>query len=75
MSGNSSHKPCLSRRPPLVEIINLNRERKAREKKAAKSKAIENRLVFGRSRADKASIKQQLEREARNLDGSKLSED
>lgn len=59
----------------MAEIINLNRERKARGKIASQKKATENRITFGRSRSEKTVAKLRLEQLARNLDGSKRTED
>lgn len=38
----------------MAEIVNLNHARKGRAKATAKSQAVENRVRFGRTKADKA---------------------
>ena len=55
-----------------VEIVNLNKARKARARDAAKSLAAENRVAFGRTRAEKAKGKAEAAQAARLLDGKRL---
>lgn len=54
----------------MAEPINLNRARKAREKAAARATAAENRVRFGRTRAEKDAARAEAERAARVLDGA-----
>ncbi len=54
----------------MAEPINLNRVRKARDKAAAKVQAAENRVRFGRTRAEKDAARAEAERAGRVLDGN-----
>ena len=58
----------------MSEPINLNKVRKARAKADAKSKAAENRVRFGRGKAEKAVSKLEAERARRALDQTKREE-
>jgi hypothetical protein len=58
----------------MVEIVNLNRYRKAKAKAAEDVKASNNRLLFGRSRPEKDKEKKILENIKSDLDGKKLEE-
>ncbi len=55
----------------MAEPINLNKARKAREKAAAKVQAAENRVRFGRTKAEKTVSKLEAERARRTLEGKK----
>lgn len=55
----------------MAEPINLNRARKAREKAQAKTAAAENRVRFGRTKAEKTVSKLEAERALRDLEGKK----
>lgn len=55
----------------MVEPINLNRARKAREKAQAKQTAAENRVRFGRPKAETTTAKLEAERARRELEGKK----
>jgi len=59
----------------MAEIVNLNRYRKAREKDRDKAKAEENRVRQGRTKAGKQRDADELDREARLLDGVKREDD
>ena len=52
----------------MSEPINLNRARKAREKAGAKAQAAENRVRFGRSKAETSVSKLEAEKARRALD-------
>ena len=58
----------------MTETINLNNARKARDKADAKSKAVENRVKFGRRKAEKLASKLEAERARRALDQTKREE-
>jgi hypothetical protein len=58
----------------MVEPINLNKTRKARARAAQKSEAAENRVRFGRSKAEKTASQLQAERERRAHDAKKREE-
>lgn len=55
----------------MAEILNLNRARKAKARDAAQTQAAANRAAFGRTKAEKAVVKVEAERAARDLDGAK----
>lgn len=55
----------------MTEPINLNKVRKARERAADKTQAAENRVRFGRSKAEKAASKLEAERARRAHDDAK----
>ncbi len=59
----------------MAEIVNLNRYRKAREKDRAKIAADENRVLHGRTKAEKRHDGEQQDRESRSLDGTILEDD
>lgn len=54
----------------MVEPINLNRTRKARERAEHRVQAAANRVRFGRTAAEKAAARIEAERAARRLDGA-----
>lgn len=56
----------------MVEIINLNKKRKAKTRLEKEKKAAENRIKFGRTKKEKQLEKQEKERSERYLDGHKL---
>jgi hypothetical protein len=58
----------------MAEIVNLNRFRKAKTRADEKRQAAENRVAFGRTKAEKAADKAGRERAARTLDGVKRDE-
>jgi hypothetical protein len=55
----------------MVEPINLNKARKAREKERAKAQAAANRVRFGRPKAETVTSKLEAARARRELDGKK----
>lgn len=56
----------------MADIINLNKARKAKAKAAGAAKAVENRALFGRTRAEKARDEAERARMDAGLDQSKL---
>jgi hypothetical protein len=56
----------------MGEIINLNRARKGKAKARATSAAVENRVKFGRTKADRARAEAERDAIARTVDGAKL---
>lgn len=54
----------------MAEIINLNKARKARGKAANAQKAVENRVRFGRTKAEKLADAAERARTERLLDGA-----
>jgi hypothetical protein len=55
----------------MVDPINLNKARKVRAKADAKVQAAENRVRFGRGKAEKAVSNLEAERARRALDQKK----
>lgn len=55
-----------------AEIINLRRARKTRARAAKASEAEQNKIKFGRSKADRAQLAAEAERARRQLDGAQL---
>lgn len=53
----------------MAELINLNKARKARARAEAGAKAAENRVAFGRTRADKQASEADRDKAARDLSG------
>jgi hypothetical protein len=58
----------------MVDIINLNKARKARAKSEAEELAKTNRVKFGRTREEKEAARREAERQSQTLDGKKLDE-
>jgi hypothetical protein len=58
----------------MAEIVNLNRYRKAKAKAEAKETAADNRVRFGRSKAEKEEAQRLAEKTAKDLDGKQLDE-
>ncbi|WP_309605781.1 DUF4169 family protein [Phenylobacterium sp.] len=59
----------------MTDPININRARKARAASDAKAKAAENRVRFGRSKAETTLAKLQAERARRALDQARREDD
>jgi hypothetical protein len=55
----------------MAEIINLNKARKAKARVEKAAKAVENRVRFGRTKAEKAADRAEGARADRDLDGAK----
>ncbi len=55
----------------MAEVVNLNKARKARARADDKARAAENRVRFGRPKAETAASKLEAERARRDLDGKK----
>lgn len=56
----------------MAEPINLNKARKAKAKLEAKATAAENRVRFGRTKAEKSATQLEQDRLSRRADGAKL---
>ena len=52
----------------MAKIVNLNQARKTRARADAAAKAAENRVKFGRTKAEKAQARAEAEKAARALD-------
>ena len=59
----------------MTEPINLNKARKTRARAAEKTQAAENRVRFGRTKAEKAVSRLDAERARRSHEGAKRQED
>jgi len=58
----------------LADPINLNRARKARTKAAGQVQAAENRVRFGRTKAEKLAARAEAERLTRSVDQARREE-
>jgi hypothetical protein len=56
----------------MAEIINLRRARKQRDRTAAERQADQNRISFGRSKAERNLTEAGRDKAARALDGHRL---
>lgn len=59
----------------MADVVNLNRFRKDKTRAAEKRQAAENRVVFGRTKAEKAADKAARDRADRMLDGARREEE
>jgi hypothetical protein len=59
----------------MADPINLRRARKAKARIAHDTQAAQNRLSFGRSKADKAFIEANKKQASQQLDGLRLVKD
>jgi hypothetical protein len=55
-----------------VTVVSLSKARKARAKAADKAQAAENRVAFGRTKAERVQAKSEVIRAARSLDDKRL---
>lgn len=55
----------------MAEIVNLKRVRKAKQRQSEAAQAAENRMAFGRSKAEKKLSKTAKEAAERLLEGHK----
>jgi hypothetical protein len=58
----------------MGDVVNLNRYRKQRQRIEDAKQATENRVRFGRDKAERTRTKAEQERETRNLDNSHLDD-
>jgi len=58
----------------MSEIVNLNKFRKSKARLGKEDQAAENRVRFGRSKAEKSRAKQDHDRREQDLDGKDMSE-
>ncbi|MDO8606655.1 MAG: DUF4169 family protein [Phaeospirillum sp.] len=58
----------------MAEIVNLNHYRKAKNRVAAEVEASNNRVLFGRKRAEAEVARKLAEKKKEGLDGKKLSD-
>lgn len=59
----------------MSDVVNLNRFRKAKDKQAREIKAQENRVAFGRTKAEKELAKARDAQAQRRHDGHRLHDD
>ena len=58
-----------------MTVVNLNKARKAREQSKTRAEAAENRVKFGRPKAETAKSRLEVEKAARDLDGKRRDPD
>ncbi len=58
-----------------AEVVNLRRRRKAKARADKAARADENRVRFGRTKAEKARDASETDRRRRDLDGKKLDDE
>lgn len=58
----------------MADVVNLNRFRKMRQKEEREKTAGENRVRFGRTKAEKLRDRQGAERRQTDLDGKKVED-
>jgi hypothetical protein len=56
----------------LAEIVNLRRARKLKERERSQAEAAQNRVVFGRSKAEKRLTERERTLAEASLDGRRL---
>lgn len=56
----------------MAAVVNLNRFRKAKKREEDERRAAENRIAFGRSKAERRRVETEDERRRRELDGKRL---
>jgi hypothetical protein len=59
----------------MAEIVNLRRARKQRARQVAEKQAEQNRLTFGRSKAERLVTEAERDKAAQALDGHRLPGD
>ncbi|GGE42516.1 amidase [Agaricicola taiwanensis] len=59
----------------MAEVINLNKARKAKTRDEKTARAEQNRVSFGRTKAEKDVERMKAEQAARNLDGHRRGRD
>ncbi len=56
----------------MADVVNLNQFRKAKARADQTKKAQDNRVKFGRTKAEKTAAKRDLDNEDRTLDGKEI---
>lgn len=59
----------------MSNVVNLNKARKAKARVEAQDQAKANRAKFGRTKAQAAVVKSEIEKTERALDGAKRETD
>ncbi|WID97731.1 DUF4169 family protein [Bosea vestrisii] len=57
----------------MAEIVNLRRARKARDRASAEAQAAQNRIEFGRTKAERKLTEAEKAQAERRLEGHRLS--
>ncbi len=57
----------------MAEIVNLRRARKRRARQEAEQQAQQNRIAFGRTKAERSHTEAERDKAARTLDGHRLA--
>lgn len=57
----------------MAEIVNLRRARKQRARQEAEQQAQQNRIAFGRTKAERSLTQAERDKAARILDGHRLA--
>lgn len=60
--------------PKMAEIVNLRQARKRKSRAEKETLASENRIKFGRTKAEKSSLDTRSAKEKHELDGKKLDD-
>jgi hypothetical protein len=55
----------------MADLVNLNKARKQKAREAAQATAAQNRILFGRTRAEKAAESSAAEKARREIEGHK----
>lgn len=55
-----------------AEIVNLRKARKAKARDAQEARAAENRILFGRTKAERKSVQTEQDRARRTIEGHRL---
>ena len=56
----------------MGSVVNLNRFRKAKKRSEAERRAAENRVAFGRSKAERRKTQDESERASRDLENKRM---
>jgi hypothetical protein len=56
----------------MADIVNLNQYRKKRDRQAAAKEAAENRVRYGRTKAERTKGRREAEKAAKDLDDKRL---
>lgn len=59
----------------MGDVVNLRRARKARDRASAEAQAEQNRIAFGRTKAERKLTEAEKTLAERHLDGHRLSDD
>jgi len=57
----------------MAEVVKLSRHRKSKQRQEKAAKAAENRVVFGRTKSEKLTVRQRQEQDDRRHEGHRLT--